>query len=352
MSTETATATTNVAHGITTAMDIVVSGATPASFNFSGKPTSVTATTFTFPITIDPPPTNLNTYQVAYTPVSLSGLPFARSGTTVTVTTPSGRYFVGQPLTITGTGACNGNYKIASIANNSKSFTYTLPAAPATACTSTGTVSLDTTPITISALAITRPTSTPGTATVTIPTSNWFGLVSGRTATVDITQVGGFATNETGFLASKVTLTCKNAGCTQFTYPIDVTPIQATAASGSTMVVSVPTTVVNLTSPLSRDASGIVTVTGVPASMFANGDSSHHLGHRHAAIRRIRLHRHVQDHLHVVLHKLHLRPGPAHAHGRFGRRRVRQGRAPIAMPSSSGFAAPTTRATRRGPVAA
>ena len=275
--TETATATTTSAHGFTVASNIVVSGASPTAYNYAGLPGAVPSlTTFTFPVTIDPPASATSftaTSSPSAYPAKSVSLSKAASNVIGGTTAAAHGYWIGQSITISGSpvAAYNGTFTIASVPTLA-SFTVSNPGLGNPAA-STGSVATDgaAKPISLSRTA----TTATATATASGAPANFFGNAVGATRVVNIAKSIALPANETAYVQSNVTVTCANATCTSFTYPITTSP--ATAASGAMSaalsVTSVPISAGSITRSFSTGGTATATVTGVTASAFINGQT-------------------------------------------------------------------------------
>lgn len=273
---ETVTVTTAAAHGFTTSSNIVVTGASPTAFNYSGTPATVpSSTALTFPVTVEPKTPAANTYQVAFSAAAYPAKTVSLSKSSNNViggsTSAAHGFWVGQSITVAGSAESNynGTWTILSIPSTT-SFTADRnglgnPAASA------GTVSVDTTAKTLSTLTRAA-TTVSATAAATGAPSLFLGSSIGGTRTVNITKLSGTGSGETAYVQSNVTITCTNATCTTFTYPITVTP--ADSATGTMYVALSGATVMNIAAGgFTRSTAGIVTVTGATANAFANGQT-------------------------------------------------------------------------------
>ena len=275
--TETATVTTSAAHGFTVASNILVSGASPTNYNYSGLPGAVPSlTTFTFPVTINPP--------ASATSFTATSSPGAYPARTVSLSKSSNNviggntaaahgFWVGQSITISGAvvAAYNGTYTIASIPTLA-SFTVANNGLNNRAA-STGSVAPDGTakPVTLSRVA----TTTTATATASGAPANFFGTATGATRVVNIAKSIALPANEAAYVQSNVTVTCANLTCTSFTYPITTSP--ATAASGTMSaalsVTSIPISAGSIIRSTSTGGTATATVSGVTANAFINGQT-------------------------------------------------------------------------------
>jgi type IV pilus assembly protein PilY1 len=234
---ETVTVTTSAQHNFTTSSNIVITGAYPTEYNRTGTPATVPdATSFTFNIAIKPNATAQNSYGAQLSPAAyppLQGVSLSNPSLQVVVGSSSTAHklHVGQVVSISLTG--NNRYNT--------SFTVTEVISPTQFKLSGGGSNLvgqaavtgRVTPRTDLAVVIQsgypsrQGTTNTETATVNLAAgapAGWFGAQTGDTKIVNIVKTGGTNANEGVYAASNVTITCSNTGCTQFTFPITVTP--------------------------------------------------------------------------------------------------------------------------------
>jgi type IV pilus assembly protein PilY1 len=269
---EVATVTTSSAHGYTSTSTVVISGASPASYNFSGTPSSVPNTTqFTFPVAITPPATALNTYQAALSPTaypaqSVTLSKYANNTIGGSMSTAHG-FWVGQVVTIYC--ASNNNY-------NTTGAIESLPTATSftvgnnglgNPASCTGTVQPDLTAQTVTLSRV--GTLSTATATAAGAPANFFGNAIGATRTVNIAKASGSATNESGYEKSNITVTCTTATCTAFTYTVTISP-SVTATGTITAALGGATSAPIAAGNITRSGS-TATASGVTSGLFVNG---------------------------------------------------------------------------------
>lgn len=274
LNSETATVTTSSPHGFTTTSTVVISGA--GSLSGQVTPASVpSATVFTFPVTITPPATPVNTYQATVSPSAYpaKSVSLSKSNTNILggSTSAAHGFWVGQMVTISGSSVAsyNGTWEILTVPSTT-SFTASASGLGNPAV-STGSVAPSAAPKTISLSR--AATTAAATAKATGAPANFFGNAAGQTRVVNITKSSGSATNESAYVQSNVTITCGDATCSWFTYPITVTP--AESATGTIVAtlggsVSVPIAAGNITRV---GGTNTATVSGVTPSLFINGQS-------------------------------------------------------------------------------
>jgi hypothetical protein len=132
-----ATATTNVAHGLVTGNQIVMSGITPAAYNGTFKITVLNATQFTY-VMATTPSSSATANGTAYAISSITN-----TGTGALVTTASAHnLYTGNIITVTGAtpSAYNGTWAITR--QSATTFTYALTTNPGGDATTVGTYSV------------------------------------------------------------------------------------------------------------------------------------------------------------------------------------------------------------------
>lgn len=274
---ETVTATVTAGHSFAAGSTVAISGASPSSYNGNwviALPNSgacPAATCFTYTIPVYPTATAANTYQAVIAPysITISGVTNTGNNGIATVTTANAHGFhVGQTVTVAGTGSniYNGSPVVASVPNATQ-FTFTYNGNPPNGTVNSGTVTPSTTAVTLSTVSRAATTEA-ATAAVTGATAGWFGIAVGATKEVNISKKTGSAGNESAYVVSKVTITCTNATCTSFTYPITVTP--STSISGSITAALPSASSVTVGAGSITRSGATATVTGLTANLFGN----------------------------------------------------------------------------------
>ncbi|MES2999608.1 MAG: hypothetical protein V4787_02875 [Pseudomonadota bacterium] len=278
--TETVTVTTASPHGFTTASNLVITGASPTTYNFSGTPLTASGSSLTFNVAIQPTAPAANSYGVALSSSSYPAI------TNVTLTNPATGQINGTTstahsfhagetvkITLATDNKYNGTFTISSMPTSTTFIITGAGASVKNMASNTGTVTPDVSVKTITSLTRTTTAVTGATATATISTSNWINSAVNSTKTVSITKISGTAGSETAYLVSNVTATCLVAGCTQFSYPITITP--AETATGTMVLGLAGSTGVSLTAGAITRVGGTstATVTGITANTFTNGQS-------------------------------------------------------------------------------
>ncbi len=263
---------TSGAHGFTPGQMIEISG---ASSPYSNKfPISLPGVgdcldnCFTYEVPLTPTTPALNSYQAAFQLQSFSISSIKGSGGTVTVETSADHgLHTGQTVTVAGAHAqLNGTYTITVTAGEPRKFTYSKST---TQSRTSGTVSVDTTGKAIT-MGITRAGIT---ATAKGLPADWFGSAAGQTKKVTISKLSGSNANEGDYLGD-FTVTCATPKCTEFTFPVIVSP--SAQPSGAPIVAGPPSAVSAPIAPtnITRDGK-TVTVKNLPANLFKafNGQS-------------------------------------------------------------------------------
>jgi len=231
-----ATATTNVAHGLVTGNQIVMSGITPSAYNGTFIITVLNATQFTY-VMSSTPATNSTSNGTAYAITSITNV-----GTGALVTTAADHnLYTGNVIVVTGAtpSAYNGTYTITK--QSATTFTYALTTNPGGNATVVGTYSV--TAQTISALSH---NGTSASATTSVA----HGLITGNQITVSGCTPADY--NGT-FIITKI-------NNTQFSYVMATTPVTDATSIGSYVVVAqtissnVQTGIIaKLTTPVNHD---------------------------------------------------------------------------------------------------
>jgi len=272
--TETATLTTAMAHGFITGESINITGATPTNYNGIKTVASVpSSTTLTFPVTISPPATAVNSYTAVIHPYTaiISSIAKVTGNYTVTTTAAHG-FHAGQTITISQTTASfNGTWVISSVPSAT---TFILPLTGNLTAFSAGNGQASPSTIPVAITTLTR------TGTTLAATATATGLTAGYFANGDLVDIttSGTSPNEANYKkTSGVTITCTTspantigAPCTgtTFTYPITVIPdISATG----TMNVALATTPFTVPAGTISRSGGTATVTGV-SNTLTHGD--------------------------------------------------------------------------------
>ncbi|MDP3190592.1 PilC/PilY family type IV pilus protein [Rhodoferax sp.] len=273
---ETVTVTT-AGHFFAAGSTVAISGASPASYSgnwviaLPGGSCPV-STCFTYTIPVYPTATAANTYQAVIAPYSRTITSISNSGVangTATVTTSAVHDFhVGQTVTVASTGSntYNGTQVVSAVVNANQ-FRFTYNGNPPNGTINKGSVVPSTTAVTLGTISRAATTDT-ATAAVTGATAGWFGNAINGTKVVNITKKTGNAGNESAYVASNVTITCTNATCTTFTYPITVTP--STSITG-TITAAIPSaSSVTVAAGSITRSNATATVTGLTANLFGN----------------------------------------------------------------------------------
>ena len=231
-----ATATTNVAHGLVTGNQIVISGVTPAAYNGTFKVTVLNATQFTY-VMASTPASSATANGTAYAITSITNV-----GTGALVTTAADHnLYTGNVIVVTGATPSdyNGTYTITK--QSATTFTYALTTNPGGNATVVGTYSV--TAQTISALSH---NGTSASATTSVA----HGLITGNQITVSGCTPADY--NGT-FIITKI-------NDTQFSYVMATTPVTDATSIGSYVVVAqtissnVQTGIIaKLTTPVNHD---------------------------------------------------------------------------------------------------
>ena len=282
---ETATVVTASPHGFTTASLISILGATDSAYNRSGfNPTAVSTNSFTYVVTVTPPATAVNIYKASFPatsyPVKTVNLAKNASNEVIGTTNTAHGFWTGQTVTVndsTSGSKYSGTFVLASAGTTTFTYAVTGLGNPSAA---TGSVSPSSATKTFSVSRVA--TTASATATATGLPALWFGSGSGTTKTVRVEYSSGAAINESAYAVGDVTVTCANASCTSFTFPIAVSPAtSATATSGGSMTVALTSAssfdipaggITRVATSATVQATATATVAGpIPANTFTNG---------------------------------------------------------------------------------
>ncbi len=264
-------------HSFTAGTSVAISGVTPSSYTGNwtiALPNTVAcpaATCFTYSIPIYPTATASNSYQAVVSPYTVSVTSVITVSGTATVKTSAAHGFhTGQTVTIAGTNSSKYNGSQVVTVLTSTTFTFSgvagNPASCASPC-SGASASPSTTPVVLTSLTRAA-TTTAATAVATGATANAFGNLLNATKTVNISVKTGTAINETQYVASNVTITCTNASCTTFSYPITVSP--STSISGTITASPASVSTVNVAAGSITRVDTTATLTGLTANLFGN----------------------------------------------------------------------------------
>jgi type IV pilus assembly protein PilY1 len=270
--TATVTVTTSSAHPYVENNQVAFTGATPTAYNstFTVGPSPGT-NTFTFSIPVYPKQTSANVYNAVINPYTVTISSISKNSGTATVTTAGTHGFhVNQTITIAGTGESkyDGSRVITGVPTTS-SFTFSYTGNPGAIITSPAPTAVpSTTPVSIAATNIKRTGTTDSSiATVTGVTANAFA----NGDRLNITKASGTGTNEGAYVVSNTAITCLNATCTSFTYPITVTP--SSTVTGSAIQVAIPGASANIAIGDITRSGTTATAKNITASTFTNGQT-------------------------------------------------------------------------------
>jgi hypothetical protein len=248
-----ATVTTNVAHGLVTGNQIVMSGITPAAYNGTFIITVLNATQFTY-VMATSPATNSTSNGSSY---SISAITNIGTGALVT-TAADHNLFTGNTVVITGAtpSAYNGTFTITK--QSATTFSYALLSNPGGNATVVGSYS-------VPAFAPNSITNAGALATVTTLAAH--GLITGNQVTVS----GCTPTDYNGTYIITVT------SPTSFTYTMATTPPTIATTIGTYVVVAQTIStniqtglVAKLTTTANHDlqTGAIVTISGAVPSQY------------------------------------------------------------------------------------
>jgi type IV pilus assembly protein PilY1 len=261
-------------HSFTAGSPVVIAGATPSNYNGSFAIGSPTPTHFTYSVPIYPTAVAANSYRATVFPYSKNILSATLQGSggnkyALVTTIAAHGFHNGQTVTVSGTNVNSyDGSRVITVPTGSaglNTFSFSVSGNPANA--STGTVTPSTTAQTLAGIRRTGSEDS-ATATATGAPANWFGVNIGDTKVVSI-QTSGTAPNEEAYSLNQVTITCLDAGCTSFTYPVTVSP--GTVITGASMTATLQGQgSVNIPAGNITRIGTTATVTGLTANLFRN----------------------------------------------------------------------------------
>jgi type IV pilus assembly protein PilY1 len=286
-STNTATVTLAAAPNpaLTAGQSVTIAGSKYPEFNGTFSITPLTTTTFTYPITIDPPTPSSGTYSASVPSNPLKVTSLTRSGTTVTATTMAAHgYVTGQTVSIAGaTGAnYNGSYVVTSTGTNT--FTYTFTDGPATPAGG-GQVTVGSTSYTIPAGGIVRSASnSSNVSNVTVTLGSTITFSTGNTVTISGAGTGGVSSYNGSWTITNTGTSCTGGSKSgskplSFCFNINSTPVSpdtgsAITADGGTSPLAVTGLSYTVgTCSATAYSTVLVTATTSSAPTFVAGDS-------------------------------------------------------------------------------
>lgn len=193
-STNTATVTLASAPSpaLVAGQSISIAGSIYPEFNGSFSITPLTATSFSYPITIDPPTPAIGSYTASVPSNPLAVISLTRSGTTVTAKTAAANgYVTGQRVTIAGAAGSlyNGSFTVTSTGANT--FTYSITDGPATP-DGGGKAAVGSTSYAIPSGGIVRsPSNASNVSNVTVTLASTITFATGNTVTISGAGTGG-----------------------------------------------------------------------------------------------------------------------------------------------------------------
>ncbi|WP_158290113.1 PilC/PilY family type IV pilus protein [Ramlibacter sp. WS9] len=258
---------------------VAIGGFNQSEYNGTFTVTAQSGTTLSYGVTLSPPTPAQNTYTAAYANAltrNISGIATSGNGSNkvaIVTTTSAHGFHLGQSVKTCGTnvsiygGTGCATWTISAVGSSSQ---FTIPVGNTGTTASTGTVTNDQTPKTVT---LTRSGTT---ATATFP-SNWFA----NGDVVNIEKLGGSATNEDGYKKQSLTIAmsctpASNTSCTTFTYSVAISPTSPGTVGVNGATISVPSSTGSIAagaitrSAGSNSASAVQTIS---SGTFANGDS-------------------------------------------------------------------------------
>ncbi|QDL38918.1 PilC/PilY family type IV pilus protein [Rhodoferax sediminis] len=279
-STATVTLSQAPSPALAAGQSVTIAGSKYPEFNGTFSITPLTTTTFTYPITIDPPSPSSGVYSASVPshPIAIS---LTRSGTTVTATSSAAHgYVTGQTVTIAGaTGSrYNGSYVVTTTGTNT--FTYTITDGPATP-DGGGTAKVGSTSYTIPAGSIARsPSNASNVSNVTVTLGSTITFSAGNTVTISGAGTGGVSAYNGSWTITNTGTSCPGGTKsgnqpTSFCFNINSTP--ASPDSSSTITADGGTSPLAITGlsytagTCSANSTALVTATTSLAPNFSAG---------------------------------------------------------------------------------
>ncbi|MEO7954576.1 MAG: PilC/PilY family type IV pilus protein, partial [Polaromonas sp.] len=219
---------------------VTIAGSQYREFNGSFSITPLTATTFTYPITIDPPNPATGAYS-ATVPSNPKAISLARSGTTVTATSAAAHgYVTGQTVTIAGAAGSryNGSYPVTGTPTLN-TFTYTISDGPATP-DGGGTAKVGATFYTIPSGGIVRsPSNALNISNVTVTFPSTITFAAGNSVTIGGAGTGGVSSYNGTWTITNTGTSCPGGAKSgnkplSFCFNINTTPASPDPATSIT----------------------------------------------------------------------------------------------------------------------
>ncbi|SEA21133.1 hypothetical protein [Variovorax sp. YR216] len=250
-STATVTLAAAPSPALVAGQSVTIAGSKYPEFNGTFSITPVTTTTFTYPITIDPPAPATGSYKASVPSKPISVTSLTRAGTTVTATTSAAHNYVnGTTVTIAGAAGSryNGSFPVTSTGTNT--FTYTITDGPATP-DGGGKATVGSTSYTIPSASIVRsPSNSSNVSNVTVTFASAITFATGNSVTISGAGTGGVSSYNGTW-----TITNTGTGCTggsksgskplSFCFNINSTP--ASPDTGTTVTADSGTTPLTIT---------------------------------------------------------------------------------------------------------
>ena len=287
-STATVTLSAAPSPALTAGQPVTIAGSKYPEFNGTFSITPLSTTSFSYPITIDPPTPSKGTYSasVPSNPITITSL--TRSGTTVTATSAAAHgYVTDQTVTVAGAAGSNYNGSYVVTYTGPTTFTYSITDGPATPVGS-GTAVVGATSYAIPADGIVRsPSNSSNVSNVTVTFASAMAFSTGNSVKINGAGPGGVSPYNGSWTITNTGESCpggskegngKNAQPRSFCFNIPSTP--ASPDTGSAITADGGTSPLAITglaySPGTCSASAwstvLVTATTASAPTFVVGD--------------------------------------------------------------------------------
>jgi type IV pilus assembly protein PilY1 len=282
-STATVTLSSAPSPALVAGQSVTIAGSQYPEFNGAFSITPLTTTTFTYPITVDPPTPSTGTYtaSIPSNPISVT---LTRSSTTVTATsTVAHGYVTGQTVTISGaTGSnYNGSYVVTNTGANT--VTYTISEGPATP-DGGGTAKVGSTSYAIPLGGIVRSVSNASNVSnVTVTLASTITFVVGNNVTISGAGTGGVSAYNGTWTITNISTACPGGTksgnkALSFCFNINSTPTSPDASStikadGGTSPLTISSLAYTVgTCAAATYSTALVTATTATAPTFVAGD--------------------------------------------------------------------------------
>lgn len=215
---------------------ITIVGSKYPEFNGTFSVTPLSATTFSYPITVDPPSPATGNYSASLPSNPLKITSLTRSSTSVTATTASAHgYTTGATVTIAGAAGANYNGSFVVTTTGANTFTYTISDGPPSP-DGGGTATIGSTSTAIPAAGIVRsPSDATNKSNVTVNMGTNITVATGNTVTISGAGPGGVSPYNGSWTVANTGNNCTGGKNKQsFCFSINSTPASPDTGTGIT----------------------------------------------------------------------------------------------------------------------